>query len=58
MFEIVLKVIGNVFAVQQPASLGLPDKALADRTLAWDHRNDGASGLVIDKSPKGLVALD
>ena len=58
MLLIVLEVIRNVFAVQQPAILGFRNETVVNWPLVGNHRDDGASGIVIDKSPKSLVALD
>jgi hypothetical protein len=58
MLLVVLKVIGNVFAVQQPTIFGFLNEPVVNRPLMGNHRDDGAGGVVVDKSPKSLVALD
>lgn len=55
---VVLKVIGDVFAVQQPAILGFLNEPVVNWPFMGNHRDDGADGLVVDKSPQSLVALD
>lgn len=58
MLLVVLEVIGDVFAVQQTAILGFLNETVVNWPLVGDHRDDGADGLVVDKSPQSLIAFD
>lgn len=55
---VVLEMIGDVFAVQQPATLGFLNEPVVDRPLAGSYMHNGAGGLVVEEFPENLVALD
>ena len=58
MLLVVLEVVGNVFAVQQTATLGFPNEQVMDWPLAGVYMHNGANGLVVEKFPENLVVLD
>lgn len=58
MLLVVLKVIRNVFAVQQPASLGLLNEPVVNWTPAGVHMHNGAGAGPVGEFPESPVAPD
>jgi len=58
VFLVVLKVVGNVFAVQKTATLGFLDKQITNRVTRSSDMHNGAGGVPVDEFSKNLVATD
>ncbi len=58
MFLVVLQVVGDVLAVQQPTILSFLNEPVVNWPLMRNHFGDLACGNVVDELPEGLIAID